>query len=177
MQNAYVSSTTDGSPVSDNVSILALSISDTQSAVAEFKSNNGLSFTMGGEASVTSHFNTNFVPLSIVIDRYGVISYMHTGTMTATSDFLGLFDKFTGENYIQTVIGEGEYGGGNGDENTGTTERVTPNVTAPTTADVDKVLHGNGGFTARWEDDEYSWPFTLEKDTSNRQKTAYRRQN
>ena len=165
MQNAYVSSTTDGSPVSDNVSILALSISDTQSAVAEFKSNNGLSFTMGGEASVTSHFNTNFVPLSIVIDRYGVISYMHTGTMTATSDFLGLFDKFTGENYIQTVIGEGEYGGGNGDENTGTTERVTPNVTAPTTADVDKVLHGNGGFTARWEDDEYSWPFTLEKDS------------
>lgn len=167
MQNAYVSANADGSAVSDKVAILALSTTDTQSAVAEFKASNGLSFAMGGEASVTSHFNTSAVPVSVVIDRYGVISYMHTGSMTATSDFLGLFDKFTGDNYIQTVIGADGYSGGEEDGNAGTNERIKPSATAPTTTDVDRVLHGNGGFTARWEDDEYSWPFTIEKDSNN----------
>ncbi|MBQ8685348.1 MAG: redoxin domain-containing protein [Clostridia bacterium] len=163
MQNAYVSAAPDGTLISDDVAILALSTTDTQAAVTEFKADNGLSFEMAGEADVTSHFNTSAVPVSIVIDRYGVISYWHTGSMTATSDFLGLFDKFTGDNYIQTVIGEGEYGGGEAGDS-GTTERVKPNASAPTTTDVDRVLHNNGAFTASWENDEYSWPFTIEKD-------------
>ena len=66
MQNAYVSGNTDGSLVSDKVSILALSTTDTQSAVTDFKAENGLSFDMAGDASVTAHFNTSAVPVSIV---------------------------------------------------------------------------------------------------------------
>ena len=161
MQNAYVES-------QDNVAVLAVSTTDTQSAVRDYKSEQGLSFDMAGETNLHTLFSVESVPLSIVIDRYGVISYWHLGSMTAKSDFLGLFDKFTGANYVQTVIGAGDY---SGSDNNGTeeSERVKPNVSAPAFSDLAPVLDPNNLAVAnsyKWDEDEYSWPWTIEKDAS-----------
>ena len=155
MQNAYLSS-------KDNVEILALSTTDSQEAVADFKQQQGLSFPMAGGSPLVSRFNTSAVPVSIVVDRYGVISYMHTGAMTASSDFLGLFDKFIGDDYVQTVIGVGEYEG-SPDEG-GSTDIIKPTVSAPSVTDAKNALTAEDGFTVSWEDDEYSWPWTIEQD-------------
>ena len=43
-------------------------------------------------------------PTTVVIDRYGVISYMHTGMITDVEEFNKLFEFFTAEDYEQTVI-------------------------------------------------------------------------
>lgn len=162
MQNAYIDVGSNGNAIKEDVAILAISTTDTQSAVAEFKSKNGLTFDMAGETNLPTRFGVSSVPVSIVIDRYGVISYWHVGSMTAKSDFIGLFDKFTGENYVQTVISEGEYEGSNS-SGTEETEMVKPNVSAPSTSDVNKILNADGGFSSSWDDGEYSWPFTIEE--------------
>ena len=161
MQNAYMEAQND-------VAVLAVSTTDTQSAVRDYKSDQGLSFDMAGETNLHTLFAVESVPLSIVIDRYGVISYWHLGSMTAKSDFLGLFDKFTGENYVQTVIGAGDYSGSDND-GTEESERVKPNVSAPEFSDLAPVLDSNNLIMAnsyKWDEDEYSWPWTIEKDES-----------
>ncbi len=154
MQNAYVEST-------ENVEILAISTTDDQAAVKEYKGENGLSFPMAGGTDLPTRFAVSSVPATIVIDRYGVISYWHVGSMTAKSDFIGLFDKFTGENYLQTVIGADGYEGSD-NENTDEQEQVKPNVSAPSTSDVNALLNSNGGFSSSWDNGEYSWPFTIQ---------------
>lgn len=156
MQNAYVSSR-------DNVEILALSTTDSQEAVAQFKQQEGLSFPMAGGCPLVSRFNTSSVPVSLVVDRYGVISYMHTGAMTATGDFLGLFDKFIGDDYIQTVIGAGDYEG-TPDQGGSSADKILPTVSAPSPEDAKNALTAEGGFTVSWEDDEYSWPWEIKQD-------------
>ena len=166
MQNAYKSNGANGELISDNVAILALSTSDDQTAVASFKAENGLSFDMAGGSDLVARFNTASIPVSIIVDRYGVISYWHVGSMTAASDFVGLFDKFIGDDYKQTVIGEGEYEGGGEGGGSGS-ELVKPNVSAPSNADVDKVLNANNQFKSSWDSGEYSWPFVIKTDSNN----------
>ena len=156
MQNAYVS-------YSDVVEILALSTSDSQDSVAQFKKQQGLSFPMAGGSSLVSRFSTSTIPVSVVIDRYGVISYMHTGAMTATGDFTGLFDKFIGDDYVQTVIGAGDYSGST-EEGGSDTDRILPTVSAPSTDDARKALTADASFTLSWDNDEYSWPWEIKQD-------------
>lgn len=168
MQNAYKSSGANGELISDNVAILALSTSDDQQSVANFKAENGLTFDMAGGSDLVSRFDTSAIPVSVVIDRYGVISYLHVGSMTAASDFVGLFDKFIGDDYKQTVIGQGEYEGD--DENGGEgSDLVKPNVSAPSNKDVDKILNTNGAFQSFWDSGEYSWPFVIKTDTNTQE--------
>ena len=158
MQNAYVEST-------EKVEILAISTTDDQAAVKDYKGENGLSFPMAGGTDLPARFGVSSVPATIIIDRYGVISYWHVGSMTAKSDFIGLFDKFTGENYLQTVIGADGYEGSD-NENTDEQEQVKPNVSAPSTSDVDALLNSNGVFSSSWDNGEYSWPFTIQTHAS-----------
>ena len=161
MQNAYVAA-------QDEIAVIAVSTTDAQDTVKDFKAEQGLSFDMAGGTNLPTLFSIDSVPVSIVIDRYGVISYWHVGAMTAKSDFLGLFDKFTGENYVQTVIESGDYEG-SGNDGSEDEERVKPNVSAPDFADLSPVLDPNGLLIQnayRWDEDEYSWCWTVEKDES-----------
>ena len=43
-------------------------------------------------------------PTTVVIDRYGVVSFTHTGMITEVEEFNKLFGFFTAENYEQTTI-------------------------------------------------------------------------
>lgn len=112
---------------------------------------------------ITSHFNTSGgIPMSVVIDRYGVVSYIHTGSMVAVEDFSNLFEKFIQDDYVQTVISSEEGGGGSAG---GTLEWATPDVSKPNLDDVKNAFSGNESeFTYSWEDDEKAWPWLVGTD-------------
>ena len=149
---------------------------DTQSAVQKYKNGRNLVFPMVDSSqgrTVYSHFSLPGVPVSVIVDRYGVISWMHSGSMVALTDFTNLFDKFVGENYIQTVISadESENGGA------GNLEFAKPDVSAPNIADVQTAFTGNtAGFTASWENDEYSWPWLIGEDNNGKYLAASNKQ-
>ncbi len=157
----------------DDVEILAISTDsgDTQSKVAAYKAEKSLNFPMIGSPDSTSAVNNFFdntgVPVTIIIDRYGVVSYKHTGNMLAITDFTSLFDKFVGDNYAQTVIDPNAQ---DGDENgSGSVEMVKPDISNPNLSDVKAAFSGKeSDFVYSWEDeDEYSWPWLIGKEGDN----------
>lgn len=150
----------------DDVAVLAISTTDSMSAVKSFKSSNGLLFDMTSNsdsgANVAGMFNTSAIPVSIIIDRYGVVSYYHTGSMTAASDFTSRFNKFIGENYQPTVIvGSGEVEDGSGEEEG--SNLIKPTVDAPALSDIKTALGADDKFTFAWDtQDEYAWPWVID---------------
>lgn len=164
MQNAY-------SAYESKVSIFAISTetSDDQRKVETFKTGQGIKFDMAGQpegGTLTSHFSTPSIPVSVVIDRYGVISYIHIGSMTELSDFINLFDKFTGDGYIQTVIES--YSSGEGGSGESGPDRLKPTVSPPSISTIAPVLTQDNAFTFTWDtEDEYSWPWVVETDKNN----------
>ncbi len=155
---------------SDNVSVLAVSTTDSMSAVKEYKKTSGLTFDMAEDSiSLQRKFNLGGgIPFSVIIDRYGVVSFQHLGSMEAMSDFTSRFDLFCGEEYTPTVI-SGD-GSAEIDPDTPIIEIIKPNVEAPALSEVSKVLDDNSGkFEYRWQydeavPDEYSWPWLVSED-------------
>lgn len=161
----------------ENVATLAISTTDNMAAVKEFKAQNGLQFDMTSNsdsgADVAGMFNTAAIPTTVMVDRYGVIVYYHTGSMTAASDFTSRFNRFLGEDYQPTVIvGSGE------DENTGNEDEdsnliAPPQSVFPNMAELQNVFGGDGKFTYSWdEEDEYSWPWKIATDEEGNKKEA-----
>lgn len=150
----------------DDVAVLAISTTDTMSAVKDFKASNGILFDMTSNsdsgANVAGMFNTSAIPVSIMVDRYGVITYYHTGSMTAATDFTSRFNKFIGDGYQPTVIvgsGEEENEGGEGENNI----LIKPTMQAPDLAEIKNALGGSDDFTYEWDtQDEYSWPWLVD---------------
>ncbi|MBE7080090.1 MAG: TlpA family protein disulfide reductase [Clostridiales bacterium] len=159
MNNAYIE-------YQDQVAIIAISTTDTMKQVVDFKGSNGLAFDMTSNtesgANVAGMFNTSGIPVSIMVDRYGVISFYHMGSMTATQDFTSRFDRFLGDDYVPTVIqgsGSNENEGG-GEENVDL--RVECDMPNPNPDDIKTALGGDNHFTYGWiTDDKYSWPWLV----------------
>ena len=168
MNNAYIA-------YQDKIEILAISTTDNRNAVAGYKSSSGITFPMASYADCSidlmQAFGVSNIPHTIMVDRYGVMSFAHVGSMTEMQDFTKRFDLFVGEDYVPTVIaGDGEDivnpGGGDGEGN----NQMKPNVDAPSYSEVANVLNNSGDFDYRWQSedpakyDEYSWPWVLSED-------------
>lgn len=160
----------------DKVEVLAISAYDGNSAVANYKSTYGLDMPMisyenvanadGTAYDLGSAFGVSAYPTTVFIDRNGVVSFMHTGSMTDMIDFTSRFELFLGDDYQAKII-EGTGESDIGDE--GATQ-VKPNVEAPSADDVKKVLSpGSDTFSYRFapkegEKDEYAWPWVVSAD-------------
>lgn len=161
----------------DNVSVLAISTTDSKNAVADFKSNNNYSnFNMAaaGSGNLASMFSVSGIPHTVIIDRYGVVAFNHVGSMPSMSAFTVQFDKFIGEDYVPTIVGKATEDGG--EEELPEQEQMKPNVpyenvtelkeafTTPTTKDFtfryqeEGVVEGEEGY------DEYNWPWLISED-------------
>lgn len=91
---------------SDKLEILAVNPYDGDDAsVAAYKADMGLSFPMAkADVKYASVYNVMAYPTTVVIDRYGTIGFMHTGSVTDANSFVQLFEYFTSDNYVQSTV-------------------------------------------------------------------------
>jgi len=164
----------------DSVSVLAVSTTDSKSAVADFKTSNSydkFNMAAAGSGNLASMFSVRGIPHSVMIDRYGVIVYNEIGSMPSMSAFTVQFDKFIGEDYLPTVVGgASDNEGGDGEENLPENEQMKPTVPYEN-ADALKSVFATpsaSGFTFRNQEegvvagdseyDEYNWPWAISED-------------
>ncbi len=174
----------------DSVSVLALSTDDGKAAVADFQKTNGYTQFNMGSTSGTGLDVTTFpyydkgqlntgIPHTVMIDRYGVVVFNEVGAMTSVSDFIRQFDKFIGEEYRPTVIGNTSSGENSGDSSTDASTQIKPNVTPPKASELKDVLTEDSakGMTFRFQEedglkegdeefDAYNWPWLISEDKS-----------
>lgn len=151
----------------DNVAVIAITTepTDSMNKVKDFKAANGLQFDVApysdaGEA-LASCFDTSGIPVSIMVDRYGIISYYHVGSMTAATDFTSRFNKLVGDDYQPTVLNT-DVNGEEGDIGDEGSNLITPTVDFPKLDDVATALGGSSAFTYAWDSqDEYAWPWLI----------------
>lgn len=161
----------------DTVDCLAISTTDSQQAVASYKQQSGITFNMAGVGAgnnLADKFTRVGIPQTLMVDRYGVIVFLHEGSIVNLSEWQMLFDTFIGEDYQPTVWGEA-----NEDDPTDTPDTpvyIEPTIPAPSFDEVHATLGTTSDeFTYRWqaknvvtEDDEgydkYSWPWIIASD-------------
>ncbi len=92
----------------DKVEILALDpdADDTEQAITAAKAQYGVSFPMAKDYTTlsTAGFNVAGFPTTVIIDRYGVVSYVHSGAIPAQIYFDALFEYYTADNYEQKLL-------------------------------------------------------------------------
>ena len=107
------------------------------------------------------HFGLTAIPVSVVVDRYGVIARIHSGSMDK-SQFTELFDKYTSDNYVQ----DGTHGNGDKPGGGETLEWTKCDVAQPDYNEIARTVNGSH-FNGTWYPEteanaaEYSWPWIL----------------
>ena len=92
---------------SDDIGIIALSCepTDTDEVLSEYVHSMGMSFPVGRDSSELSRkFGVSGIPTSIVVDRNGIICFVHSGAVTETGMFTRLFDVYVGDDYSEPVL-------------------------------------------------------------------------
>lgn len=91
---------------SDKIEILAMNpVDGTDETVAAFKEELELTFPMAAcDPDWGSAMQLKAYPTTVIIDRFGVISLIHAGSITSTKVFTDAFAHFTAEEYEQGVV-------------------------------------------------------------------------
>lgn len=152
---------TDEAYAERGLEVLAISTYDGPPAVSQFKSSNGYQFPfMSDSEGVGNMFTYTGIPTTIVIDRYGVFSFIHSGGMNTETQWNELFDKYTADEYVApTPSPEPD------PDNPDTPERVEPDVPWPDLNEISSaVTQYDGRFTFNKDDDKYNWPWVVSED-------------
>ena len=94
----------------DDLAIIALnppetSAQDTLDDIKMFKSTYGLTFDVAQDLDgLNRAFGVTGFPTSVMVDRYGVVTILHTGGITSERVFDVIFDYFTRDDYKQTLV-------------------------------------------------------------------------
>lgn len=91
---------------SDELEVIALNpVDGTNSSIKEFADELGLKFPMSKcEPQWEACMRLTAYPTTVVIDRYGMISMIHKGSITDKESFVKIFDFYTSDDYIQTTL-------------------------------------------------------------------------
>lgn len=91
---------------SDQIEILALNpVNDDEEEIADFQKELGLTFPMAKcDPAWETAMNLIAYPTTVVIDRYGVVSLIHTGSVTKAETFEDVFAYFTADDYEKGVV-------------------------------------------------------------------------
>lgn len=91
---------------SSDVAVIAMNpLTDDDKAVADYKKELSITFDMATcSQEWESAFKLAAYPTTIVIDRYGVISFIHSGMFFETETFAGIFEYYTSDEYKQTIV-------------------------------------------------------------------------
>ena len=91
----------------DKVGFYALNgvAAETQSMIDEFKAQNGYTFNMSRtDSSIVNAFGVSAFPTTVVIDKYGVVCFMETGSLPEEAPFINLFELFSSPEYSSTIL-------------------------------------------------------------------------
>ena len=91
----------------DRVEVIAVTCepTDTDDVLAEFAASHGLTFPMARDtAYLSSQFYSDGIPVSVVVDRFGVVCFMQSGAQPSADAFRRLFDAFVGEGYTESRL-------------------------------------------------------------------------
>lgn len=92
----------------DNVAVIAINPVDNKaSGVEKYATQNELTIPMvvGDEAWATA-FDLQGYPTTVVIDRYGLVAFMHMGSITEDGVFEKIFEFFGADDYKQTTVND-----------------------------------------------------------------------
>ena len=91
---------------SDSIALIALNpTGDTNESIDQFAKENNLTFPMGAcDSSWGELLDLNAYPTTVVIDRYGMISMIHKGYITEKETFDKIFEYYSDENYVQSIV-------------------------------------------------------------------------
>lgn len=147
---------------------VALSKTDTESAITKFKADNAYSFIMARDnAGITNAFGVTGFPTTVVIDRYGVVAYAKEDADLSVSSWLTLFSTFTSDSYSQENI---DQDGDDGDDEE--IVQKVPDVDYPAESALNNA-NGNTGVTFSnlsetnadsANDLAYNWPWLPAQD-------------
>lgn len=165
----------------DLVDSIAVSTTDSKSSILSDsnktydKNKHAINFAASGEGDLATLFNAGaVVPQTFMVDRYGVVVFSHSGSMTETRDWTVRFNKFLGDGYEPYIWANSEVIEGGGDEDV--SNQVKPNVSAPALSVVSEYLSASDKFAFRWQKagamegdeayDEYSWPWVADEEVN-----------
>ncbi len=158
----------------DDIEVVALNVNgDSMTAIKDFKDRFGsyhkyyypsseltddykLDFPMVSDIGIaTGAFGLTGAPVSVMIDRYGMISLMHIGAVNERQ-FENMFAHYTSDDYRQATYSDV----------TQLVPVVKPNVEMPSTEELSAALNQGSidvTYTPELEaaDKEYSWPFKI----------------
>ena len=111
-----------------------------------------------GINSMVSKFSGVGYPISVFIDRAGVICCIEEGAVVSDKPFINAFDHFTAANYKQKLVkGIDEF-----------TPISEPNVDAPSSEEIDAALTGNYRDSGnkiqvsyRFDENKFNWPYIV----------------
>lgn len=91
---------------SDKIEILAMNpVDGTDEEIAAFKKELKLTFPMFQcDPQWATAMQLKAYPTTVIIDRFGVISLIHAGSVTTTKVFTDAFAHFTAEDYVQGIV-------------------------------------------------------------------------
>ena len=90
----------------DKLEVLAMNpVDGTDAEIAAYKQELGLTMPMFScDPDWASAMQLKAYPTTVIIDRYGVISLIHTGSITSAKTFADAFAYFTAEEYVQGTV-------------------------------------------------------------------------
>lgn len=140
MQEAYTQ-------YQDKVEIIALSSepTDAPEVLKEFANQYGLTFKIGQDpVGFLSALRMNSIPTTLIVDRFGTICFVESGSQPDTASFTRLFDVFLGDQYTESIILDG-------------VPPMKPDVLPTSEAELSAAL----GAVAVNPANQYTWPMTV----------------
>ena len=90
----------------DEIEVLALNpVDGTDESISVYADELALSFPMAVcSPEWEKCMKLTAYPTTVVIDRYGMISFIHTGSITEKDTFVRLFEYYSSDDYVQATI-------------------------------------------------------------------------
>lgn len=159
MQAAY-------SDYSDELTLLALDNQDTSAQIIDFRTsmeskgtNDVTEYTVSfcrDNIGMHSFFNVQSWPTTVLIDRYGMIIYIDSGSIPYESSWRALFAQLIADDYKQVISEE---------ESSSAAEYAKPTVEDDDYTEIAEAINdptSYGYYERETNDDaEYSWPFKI----------------
>ncbi len=159
----------------DEIAVIAInSGAETESEVVDFVASVGYVFDFVKDSGLFSTYNTAFnvkaYPTTVVIDRYGIIAHIESGSIPSTSTWKNLFDHYIADDY------EPDYSVAYTDTDSSGSNLTKPDIEMASSEEIAAVVTNTNAneltnidtfnFTQLDGDDaEYSWPWVItEKD-------------